>query len=106
MNQQNTPLPSGALGATSTNAIISLIAGIAGWTILPILGAIVAIICGHIAKNEIRKSGGALGGNGMATAGLVMGYIMVGLFACICIAVAVMLALGMTIPFIGNTTSY
>lgn len=34
-----------------------------------------AVICGHIARAKIRKSGGALGGKGIATAGLVIGYI-------------------------------
>jgi Domain of unknown function (DUF4190) len=36
--------------------------------------AVPAVICGHIARAKIRKSGGALGGNGIATAGLVLGY--------------------------------
>jgi len=44
-----------------------------------------------------------IGGNGMATAGLVLGYVQLGLGLCICVVVAVMLALGMTIPFIGNS---
>jgi hypothetical protein len=106
MNQQYTPLPPSG-PRTSTTAIISLIGGIAGVVqILPVIGPIAAIITGHMAKKEIKNSGGMVTGNGMATAGLVMGYIMVGLYACGCIAVAVMFALGMTIPFIGNTTSY
>ena len=37
--------------------------------------AIPAVICGHIARSKIRKSGGALGGTGIATAGLILGYI-------------------------------
>ena len=42
-----------------------------GWLIT----AIPAVICGHIARSKIRKSGGALGGTGIATAGLILGYI-------------------------------
>jgi Domain of unknown function (DUF4190) len=34
-----------------------------------------AVICGHIARSKIRKSGGALGGKGIATARLILGYI-------------------------------
>jgi hypothetical protein len=101
MNQQYYP-PAGP--RTSTMAIVSLIGGIVGWTVLPLLGSIVAVITGHMAKNEIKKSAGTVGGNGMATAGLVLGYIQLGLGLCVCIVVAVMMALGMTIPFIGNTT--
>ena len=42
-----------------------------GW----IFTAIPAVICGHVARAKIRKSGGALGGKGIATAGLILGYI-------------------------------
>jgi hypothetical protein len=60
-------------------AIVSLIAGILGLTFFPLLGCIVAIITGSMAKKEIRESSGALGGDGMATAGLVLGWIGIGL---------------------------
>jgi hypothetical protein len=63
----------------STLAIISLIAGIAGWTIIPVIGAIVAVVTGHLAKKEIRESGGALSGDGMALAGIILGYTMIGI---------------------------
>lgn len=66
----------------STMAIVSLVAGIAGWTLLPIIGAIVAVITGHMAKNEIRSSGGRLTGDGLATAGLVLGYASLVLGVC------------------------
>jgi len=33
------------------------------------------VICGHTALSRIRKSGGRLGGEGLAIAGLVTGYI-------------------------------
>jgi hypothetical protein len=59
---------------TSSEAIISLIAGILAWLGLFGLGGIIAVIFGHIAKNQIRKSGGTLGGDGLATAGLIIGY--------------------------------
>ena len=66
---------------TSTTAIISLIAGILGLSLFPIIASILAVITGHVAKNEIARSGGAIGGGGLATAGLVLGYIGVGLLA-------------------------
>lgn len=87
----------------STMAIVSLVSGIVSWFLLPFIASIVAVITGHMAKNEIKKSGGMITGNGMATAGLVLGYIQLGLGLCACIVVTVMLALGITIPFIGNT---
>lgn len=62
---------------TSTTATVSLIFGILSYVMLPVIGPIVAIVAGHMAKNEIRRSNGQLGGSGMATAGLVLGYIQI-----------------------------
>jgi len=63
----------------SSMAIVSLVAGILGITFFPLLGSIVALITGYAARKEIQESAGALGGDGMATAGLVMGWIGIGL---------------------------
>ena len=84
-------------------AIISLVAGICGWTILPFLGAIVAIITGHMAKSEIKKSGGMITGNGMATAGLVMGYLSVALGVCLICVLVLLPILGVSIFSITNS---
>lgn len=62
---------------TSTLAIISLVAGILGWTLLPFLGTVAAIITGHMARGEIRRSNGTLDGDGMAMIGLVLGWLQV-----------------------------
>ncbi|MCB9134987.1 MAG: DUF4190 domain-containing protein [Anaerolineales bacterium] len=59
----------------STMAVVSLVAGILGWTIVPLIGSIVAVVTGHMAKNEIKQSGGRMGGDGLATAGLILGYV-------------------------------
>lgn len=75
----------------STLAIISLIAGITSWMIFPLIGAIAAVITGHLAKKEIRESAGMLKGSGMATAGLILGYVQIGvvlLGACLLIFLA------------------
>lgn len=56
---------------TSGTAIGSLICGIL-FFIFP--AAIVAIVLGHLSLSTIRRSGGRLTGGGMATAGLVLGY--------------------------------
>jgi hypothetical protein len=101
MDQNYSPLPPAP--TTSTLAIVSLISGIVSWFLIPFIAAVAAVITGHMAKNEIKKSNGTIGGNGLATAGLVLGYIQLGLGLCICLVVAVMLALGMTVPFIGNS---
>ncbi len=61
---------------TSTLAVVSLVFGILGWILLPWIGSLIAIVTGHLARGEIRRSPGALDGDGMAVAGLVLGYAM------------------------------
>jgi hypothetical protein len=43
------------------------------------IGSILALVFGHQAKNEIEASNGTQGGEGMATAGIVLGWVGVGL---------------------------
>lgn len=64
-----TPMP---YYRTSGLAVASLVLSLLwlGW-----LGSLLGIIFGHVAHGEIRRSGGAVGGKGMATAGLVLGYL-------------------------------
>lgn len=60
---------------TSSLAVTSLVSGILGWTLLPFIGTVVAIITGHMARNAIRQSSGQLEGDGLAVAGLVLGWV-------------------------------
>jgi len=66
----------------STNpwAIASLICSIVGIAIL-------GIIFGHIALSEIKRSNGWQEGRGMALAGLIIGYIEIGLTVLVLIVV-------------------
>lgn len=58
----------------SNMAVISLVSGIVAWVVLPFVAALVAIITGHMARGEIRRSGGQLSGDGLAVIGMVLGY--------------------------------
>ena len=60
---------------TSVLAVLSLVFGILGWMLLPGLGAIVAVVTGHIARAEIRRAPQTLEGDGLAIAGLVLGWL-------------------------------
>jgi len=62
--------------AMSTNSLAraSLILGVAEFFSMG-LTAIPAVICGHLAKSEMRQTGQR--GDGMATAGLVLGYMAI-----------------------------
>lgn len=59
---------------TSGKAVASLVCGIVGW-IIPFIGPVVAIVLGHLSLSEIKRSAGRLKGDGMAIAGLVLGYL-------------------------------
>ena len=62
---------------TSTSAVLSLVFGILGWIGLPFIGSVVAVICGHMARAEIRRAPpNTVEGDGMALAGLILGWSM------------------------------
>ena len=81
--EDRTPAP------TSTLSLTSLMMGIISWILLPVVGGIIAVITGHLAKKEIRQSDRLLGGNSLATAGLVLGYanILLGLCGCLIVII-------------------
>jgi len=65
---------------TSSLAVASLVSGILGWSLIPFIGTIVAIVTGHMARAGIRRSNGQLDGDGLAIAGLVLGWVAVALW--------------------------
>ena len=65
---------------TSTLAIVSLVSAILGFTFVPVIGTIVALITGYMARSETRSVPPRASGDGMATAGIIMGWVQVGLF--------------------------
>ncbi len=75
------PQPGGAPYSmpNSTLALVSLITGILGLTFMPFLGSIIAVITGPMAQKEIGQSHGTLGGDGLAKAGTILGWIGIGL---------------------------
>jgi len=64
---------------TSAWSIVSLIGGISNFVGFPFWGAVVALITGYIAKSEIEKSHGQVGGERLANAGLILGWVGIGL---------------------------
>jgi len=85
---------------TNIWAIVSVISGVLGWLGLFGLGGIVAVIAGHVAKNQVRDSAGRMTGDGLATIGLVLGYTNIAVTAIgVCLLVLVMLG-AITLPFV------
>ncbi|HEX5960899.1 MAG TPA: DUF4190 domain-containing protein [Rhodanobacteraceae bacterium] len=79
---------------TSSLAVISLIFGILGYVFLPFIGALVAVICGHAARSEIRRAPpGTIDGDGLALAGLILGWVQLAC-AVVVIGILILLAIG------------
>jgi len=92
MNQQNDIQNINNILPSSTLAIVSLVAGILGFTALPVIGSIVAIFTGYEARKETHSVPPKASGDGMATAGIVMGWIQIGLaIISICCFIAYMI---------------
>ena len=81
MDQQNLPQSYQPVLPSSNLAIVSLVAGILGFTMLPLIGSIVALVTGYEARKETRAIPPRASGDGLATAGIIMGWIEIGLAA-------------------------
>lgn len=76
--QYGAPQPpyGGTPPSTSGKAIASLVLGIVGLlTCGCLIGSILAIVFGNLAKKEIAASGGAKSGAGLAKAGFILGIV-------------------------------
>jgi hypothetical protein len=70
---------------TNGLAIASMVLGIV-WVYW--VGSILAVIFGHVALSQIKRSQGAQRGSGMAIAGLVLGYIGIAVLAVVIVVAA------------------
>lgn len=64
---------------TSEMAVVSLVLGIASYVVIPLIGAIGAIITGNLARKEIRQNPSTLTGEGLAQWGMILGWVNIGL---------------------------
>jgi hypothetical protein len=77
---------------SSTLATVSLISALLGFSFLPLLGGIVALFTGYQARKETRSVPPKAAGDGMATAGIIMGWIqavILGVLLC-CLALDIL----------------
>ena len=80
----------GAVRRTEGTAVASLVLGIAGFVVCPLICSVLAIVFGVQAKNKIRQDP-SLQGEGMAQAGFILGIISLVLYGGLFI-VAIILA--------------
>jgi hypothetical protein len=106
--------PDGSMVAapgTKTNslAVVSLVAGIGSFFahIIPGVGgftvALVAVITGHMARRQIRQTGEQ--GMGMATAGMIIGYVHITLLVLLVIAIILIFVVGIAILGISSRST-
>lgn len=72
---------------TNGFAIASLTMGVLGLSALPLIGAVLALIFGYRARREIANSREK--GEGLASAGVILGWVGVGLAALILLVAVV-----------------
>lgn len=60
---------------TNTLAVISLAFGLLAWFGMPVIGAVVAVVAGHVALGEIRRAPEIHEGRGMALVGVLLGWL-------------------------------
>ncbi|HEV2776352.1 MAG TPA: DUF4190 domain-containing protein [Solirubrobacteraceae bacterium] len=76
----------------ASNAVTSLVLGILGIVLCPLLGP-VAWSLGRKGEQEIDNSGGAVGGRAMATAGKILGIIGTVLILIVAVGLVLLLAI-------------
>lgn len=82
----------GTSARTNPLAIVSLVASLVGLFVIPVIGQIVGIVTGHISLKQIKATGER--GRGMGLAGLLIGYISLGLGALLIIGFIILVAVG------------
>src|SRR5256885_13453130 len=84
----------GVAGQTNSLAIISLVAGVGSFFahIIPGVGgftvALVAVITGYMARNQIKQTGEQ--GMGLATAGMVIGIVHIALIVAVIVGIFIL----------------
>lgn len=79
------PAPIGPPRQTDGMAVASLAMGIGSFLVCPLLCAILAIVFGYMARKNIEESGGVLEGDGFAVAGIILGWVNIGVVALVAI---------------------
>jgi len=66
------PQPPNAPPQTNALAIAAVVSGALGWFALPWVASLAAIVCGHLARTQIRQTGEK--GDELAIVGMILGY--------------------------------
>jgi hypothetical protein len=81
---------------TNSNATMSLVLAIVGWAVCPI-ASIFGIVYGRRAQDEIDASGGTQTGEGLAKAGIIISWVVLGIWGLVIVGSAVFLLMAIII---------
>jgi len=93
------PQPSGSNG----KATAALVLGILGLVVCPLVPSILALVFGYQARSEIDRTGGVQGGRGSAVAGIVLGWVGVGVTLLVILVIVVLAAAGSNLEESNNS---
>ncbi len=93
---QHRPATQPVTPQTSIVAIGSLVASILGLTVLPTVGSLIGLVLGYVARGEIRRDH-HLTGEGLATAGIVLGWVGVALTLIALLLAALLIVFGLAL---------
>ena len=85
VNYQSNPQIGGYYSPPSDGvSVAAMVLGILGVTTMCVYGigffpAVAAVICGHLSKKDIRDTSGQPKYSGLALAGIIMGYVVIGI---------------------------
>ncbi len=68
--------PAAPHARTEGLAVASLVISIASFFLCPFIGSVVAIILGYVARDRIKAAAGALEGDSLAHAGIIIGFVV------------------------------
>ena len=70
-------------------AVITLVCGLLGLFVIPLIGSVIAVILGPMARKEIART--AEEGSSLATAGIITGWVGIALYGLAIVAVILMI---------------
>jgi hypothetical protein len=82
----------------SGKATAALVLGVLGIVFCPIVFSVLALVFGHQGRREIDASGGRISGRGLATAGIILGWVGLVIWA-------LLIALGVLGAIVGDSST-
>ncbi len=87
------PAPAPQTNGLAVASLVLSLLGLVG--VLPLLGTVLGLIFGYSARNQIAQSRGTQGGEGLAKAGIIIGWVTLGIWA---LGICAALIFGVAVP--------